>query len=53
MMTQGQKGKSTGVSPGVACFLADVAAWMPSIMPRVVGSPWICLRGTWTASSLC
>lgn len=36
-----------------ACVLADVAVWMPNIMPWLVGSPWVCLRGTWPASSTC
>lgn len=36
-----------------ACVLAAAAVWMPSIMPWLVGSPWVCLRGAWTASSPC
>lgn len=32
-----------------ACVRADAAVWMPSIVPWLVGSPWVCLRGTWTA----
>lgn len=36
-----------------ACVLAYAAVSMPSIMPWLVGSPWVCLRGTWTANSPC